>query len=171
MRKVPGKATLASSTKSLRCYEYHNNIFGDHLKKGLVVLALAAVMLATASAQMNSASAENEMYTVNTSSNASLGMYLVNATGFTLYYFMNDAPGKGTSACSGQCVGLWPPFYAEKIVVPAGLNASDFTSFMRTDGKEQTAYKGWPLYLYSKDMKKGDAMGQGVLGIWFVVKP
>jgi len=142
------------------------------LKKGLVILALAAAMLATASAQMmNATKAENEMYTVNISSNASLGMHLVNATGFTLYYFMNDAQGKGTSACNGQCAGLWPPFYAEKIVVPAGLNASDFTSMMRTDGKEQTAYKGWPLYYYSMDKKSGDAMGQGKNNIWFVVKP
>ena len=142
------------------------------MKKGLIILALGAAMLATASAQMmNATSAENEMYTVNVSSNASLGMHLVNATGFTLYYFTKDAQGKGMSACYDQCAGIWPPFYAEKIVVPAGLNTSDFTSFMRTDGKEQTAYKGWPLYLYSKDMKEGDVMGQGVLGIWFVVKP
>ncbi len=142
------------------------------MKKGLIILALAALMLATASAQMmNATMAGNEMYTVNVSSSATLGMHLVNTTGFTLYYFMNDAQGKGTSACYDQCAGIWPAFYAENVVVPKGLNASDFTSMMRTDGKEQTAYKGWPLYLYSKDMKKGDTLGQGVLGVWFVVKP
>lgn len=135
-------------------------------------MALAATMLATASAQMmNATMAENEMYTVNVSSSADLGMYLVNETGFTLYYFTNDAQGKGTSACNGQCAVNWPPFYAEKIVVPMGLNASDFTSMMRTDGKEQTAYKGWPLYHYSMDMKSGDALGQGKNNVWFVVNP
>lgn len=160
-----------SSSKSLIGYEYHNSIFGDLLKQGLIILALAAVVLATASAQMNATMPGNEMYTVNISSSAALGMHLVNETGFTLYYFMNDAQGKGTSACNDQCAGIWPPFYAEKIVVPAGLNASDFTSMMRTDGKEQTAYKGWPLYYYSMDMKSGDALGQGKNNVWFVVKP
>jgi predicted lipoprotein with Yx(FWY)xxD motif len=142
------------------------------LKKELIILVLAAAMLATASAQMTDTTVSvKEKITVNASSNSALGIHLVNATGFTLYYFTKDAQAKGTSACYDQCAGIWPPFYTEKIVVPVGLNVSDFSTMTRTDGKSQTTYKGWPLYNYSGDKKSGDALGQGVLGVWFVAKP
>jgi predicted lipoprotein with Yx(FWY)xxD motif len=110
-------------------------------------------------------------YTINTTTNKTMGTYLVNDTGFTLYYFANDAPGNGTSNCSGGCVTLWPSFYTKNATVPTGLNASDFTSITRKDGMKQTAFKGWPLYHYSKDMKPGDVKGQGFKAIWFVVDP
>jgi predicted lipoprotein with Yx(FWY)xxD motif len=132
-------------------------------KFGLSVLVVA--MLATgAVAEM----ANN--YTINTTTNKTMGTYLVNQTGFTLYYFKMD-PGNGTSTCSGGCATLWPPFYAKNVTVPTGLNSSDFTSIMRKDGMNQTAFKGWPLYHYSKDMLPGDIKGQGFKGIWFVVDP
>jgi predicted lipoprotein with Yx(FWY)xxD motif len=137
------------------------------LHNKLTLLVLAAAMLMTASmAQMTG------NYTVNTdSSNKTLGTYMVNETGFTLYYFMNDAPGNGTSTCYNACASLWPAFYAENITVPEGLNATDFTDVQREDGMKQTAYKGWPLYFYSKDMKKGDVFGEGYLDKWYVVNP
>jgi len=58
---------------------------------------------------------------------------------------------------------------AKNVAVPIGPNASDFTSISRTDGMNQTALGGWPLYHYSKDMLPGDVKGQGFKGIWFVV--
>ena len=132
-------------------------------KLGLALLVVA--MLATAAvAEM----ANN--YTINTAINKTMGTYLINQTGFTLYYFKMD-PGNGTSTCSGGCATLWPPFYAKKVTVPTGLNASDFTSITRKDGMNQTAFKGWPLYHYSKDMLPGNAKGQGFKGIWSVVDP
>ncbi len=84
-------------------------------KLGFLVLA-SAILVTAAMAEM----ADN--YTVNTASNETLGKYLVNETGFTLYYFANDAPGNGTSTCYGDCARLWPPFYAENMTVPEGLN-------------------------------------------------
>jgi len=115
------------------------------------------------------ATAENMDYTVNVASNDTLGNYLVNQTGFALYYFTNDVPGNNTSSCYGSCAANWPPFYAENIAVPEGLNVSDFTEITRTDGMEQTAYKGMPLYFFHNDMEAGDVKGQGVGGVWFVV--
>jgi len=35
----------------------------------------------------------------------------------------------------------------------------------------QVTYNGIPLYYYSKDTKPGDTTGEGVGGIWHVVKP
>jgi predicted lipoprotein with Yx(FWY)xxD motif len=136
------------------------------LHNKLTFLAFVVSLLAaTAMAQMT------DSYTVDTASNETLGTYLVNDTGFTLYYFANDAPGNGTSTCYGECVRLWPLFYAENIVVPEGLNETDFTAVEREDGEMQTAYKGWPLYFYYLDMKEGDVLGQGVRDVWFVVNP
>lgn len=97
--------------------------------------------------------------------------HLLNETGFALYYFANDAPGNGISACSGSCANIWPPFYIKNVTVPTGLNATDFTTVIRKDGMSQTAFKNWPLYQYSKDMKPGDVDGNGFKGIWFVVNP
>ena len=64
------------------------------------------------------AAEEMNEYTVNLATNDTLGTYLVNQTGFALYYFMNDTPGNGTSTCMGRCSEIWPPFYAENISVP-----------------------------------------------------
>ena len=110
-------------------------------------------------------------YTINTTTNKTLGTYLVNETGFTLYYFANDAPGNGISACTGSCLNIWSPFYTKNVTVPTGLNATDFTTVIRKDGMNQTAFKNWPLYHYSKDMMPGDVKGQGFKGIWSVVDP
>ncbi len=129
----------------------------------LTLLVLAAAMLMTA--------AMAQEYTVDVASNETLGTYLVNETGFTLYYFANDAPGNGTSTCYGECARLWPIFYAENITVPEGLNVTDFEAIEREDGTMQTAFKGWPLYFYYLDMKEGDVFGQGVRDVWFVINP
>ena len=127
------------------------------------MLVLALAFLTTASM-----AAETGKYSINLASNDTLGTYLVNQTGFTLYYFMNDAPGNGVSSCRGKCAEIWTPFYAETLAVANGLNAADFTSELRADGKKQTAYKGWPLYFYSKDTEPNDAYGQGFNKVWFV---
>lgn len=133
----------------------------------ITVFVLALALLT------NAGSAVEEMgkYSINLATSDTLGTYLVNQTGFTLYYFMNDAPGDGISNCSGKCAEIWPPFYPEPLTVPSDLNATDFTSQIREDGKWQTAYRGWPLYLYSKDTEPKDVYGQGFNKLWFVVNP
>jgi predicted lipoprotein with Yx(FWY)xxD motif len=131
----------------------------------LSILLLAFSLLASVAI----AAEEMGMYTVDVAKNDTLGNYLVNETGFALYYFTKDAPGNGSSTCYGECMEIWPLFYAEKISVPESLNASDFTAALRTDGKEQIAHKGWPLYFYYKDTEPEDVYGQGINNVWFVV--
>ncbi len=111
-------------------------------------------------------------YTVMTSSSSQLGTYLVDGKGVTLYNFTTDS--KDQSSCSGACVNVWPVFYASSISVPSDLNASDFSSFTRSDGSMQTAYKGMPLYYYAADTSAGQTTGQGLNqfgGLWYVVPP
>ena len=46
-----------------------------------------------------------------------------------------------------------------------------YTIVTRDDGKRQWAYKGWPLYYWSKDTKTGDKTGDGFNGVWKVARP
>jgi predicted lipoprotein with Yx(FWY)xxD motif len=108
-------------------------------------------------------------YSVAVSTNAKLGNYLVDESGKALYWFTKDSAGK--SACSGDCLKAWPAFHADSIVVPSGLNPADFATIKRADGTEQTTYKGYPLYYWVKDMKRGDVTGQNVGKVWFVIDP
>jgi predicted lipoprotein with Yx(FWY)xxD motif len=100
-----------------------------------------------------------------------LGKILVDAKGMTLYYFANDIPASGASSCYGQCAVAWPIFSVDTVTVSSPLLASDFSSITRTDGTKQTTYRGWPLYYWQADKKPGDATGENVNKIWFVVKP
>jgi predicted lipoprotein with Yx(FWY)xxD motif len=84
--------------------------------------------------------------------------------GMTLYTFDKDTGG--TSACDGDCAVKWPPFAAmadEKM--PA-----DWTQITRTDGTMQWAYDGKPVYFFKSDTKKGDMAGDGLGGVWHVIK-
>lgn len=92
---------------------------------------------------------------------------LTNSTGMTLYTFDNDPSGGSKSACNGACANNWPPLLAE-----GGAQATgDYSIITRDDGKKQWAYKGKPLYLWSKDQKPGDKTGDGFKNVWHAAKP
>ncbi|PXX40727.1 secreted repeat protein with Y-X4-D motif [Burkholderia pyrrocinia] len=81
--------------------------------------------------------------------------------------FDKDKPNAGTSACTGQCETFWPPYKASATDVPVG----PYTIVKRDDGSPQWAYKGKPLYFFSKDMKQGDRNGENFKDMWHVVAP
>ncbi|WP_297068733.1 hypothetical protein [Thermococcus sp.] len=114
---------------------------------------------------------EGRVYTVNIAYKEGIGYYLVDKDGRALYYFAKDVPNSGKSACYGACAQKWPVFYTDTLNLPPGLNKSDFSVITREDGKKQLTYKGWPLYYFFKDGKAGDTNGEGVKGVWFVMKP
>jgi predicted lipoprotein with Yx(FWY)xxD motif len=107
---------------------------------------------------------------IQLSTDPALGDILVDADGYTLYYFTRDAT-PDASACTGGCLNAWPVFYVENPSVGTGLDAADFGAFTRADGAMQTTYKGWPLYHFSSDGNAGDTNGEGVNSVWFVAKP
>ncbi len=112
-----------------------------------------------------------DKYTVNVSENKFLGQFLVNQTGFTLYYFSDDSKGNGASTCYEECAATWPPFYAKELILPDSLRAVDFATITRADGSNQTTFRGWPLYLYSRDAAAGDTFGSEQKGLWHVIDP
>ena len=89
---------------------------------------------------------------------------LTDAAGMTLYVFDRDAGGK--SACNGPCAVNWPPV----LVVGDANAAGDWTIIVRDDGRKQWAYKGKPLYAWTKDAKPGDKTGDGVNSVWHVAR-
>lgn len=114
----------------------------------------------------------NKNYSVNISEDKFLGSYLVNETGFTLYYHLNDSESLGMSTCNDECAATWQPFYVEDPILPENLNFINFDSIQREDGSKQTTFKDWPLYLYSGDSSAGDVRGEGLEGdTWHVVDP
>lgn len=92
---------------------------------------------------------------------------LTNSAGMTLYTFDRDAAGSGKSACNGPCAANWPPLMAAADAKAAG----DYTIVTRDDGSKQWAYKGKPLYVWSKDAKPGDRTGDGFNNAWRVARP
>lgn len=93
------------------------------------------------------------------------GNVLAAANGMTLYTFKNDKMGE--SNCYDACATNWPPFMVEGDAKAEGA----FTIVERKDGAKQWAKDGMPLYFWIKDKKMGDATGDGVKGVWDVVKP
>ncbi len=105
--------------------------------------------------------------TIGLTENA-LGQILVDAEGVTLYGFTVDADG--VSACYDDCAAAWPPLLAEgEATVGEGLDAALLTTVDRTDGTRQLKYGDWPLYSFAADAAAGDANGQGVNDVWFVI--
>ncbi len=93
------------------------------------------------------------------------GDVLVDAEGMTLYTFDRDVSGK--SACNAQCAADWRPLAAPPGAKPAG----DYTIVARDDGRRQWAYKGKPLYVWSKDSQPGDRTGDAFDNVWRVARP
>jgi predicted lipoprotein with Yx(FWY)xxD motif len=93
------------------------------------------------------------------------GQALVDINGMTLYVFDRDTSGK--SNCNGPCAVNWPPLVADTDAKAAG----DFAFITRDDGRKQWAYKGKPLYTWSKDKNPGDTNGDGVNNVWHIAAP
>jgi predicted lipoprotein with Yx(FWY)xxD motif len=92
---------------------------------------------------------------------------LVGKKGMTLYTFDKDDAGSGKSVCNDKCAVNWPPLKAAK-----GSKASgDYSIITRDDGTMQWSFKGKPLYYWLKDAKPGDKTGDGVNGVWHIVRP
>ena len=89
---------------------------------------------------------------------------IADAKGMTLYVFDKDAGGK--SACYDACATKWPP-YLGKV---SDKLTEGWTLVDRTDGTKQWAYDGKPVYFFAGDKKAGDMAGDGMGGMWHVIK-
>jgi predicted lipoprotein with Yx(FWY)xxD motif len=102
-----------------------------------------------------------------------LGRYIADRRGFTLYLFEKDRGGK--SSCYGTCAKVWSPYLTSgRPTAGSGVSASKIGTTKRRDGKIQVTYGRHPLYHYDDDHKVGQTEGQGSKAFgaeWYVVGP
>jgi predicted lipoprotein with Yx(FWY)xxD motif len=132
---------------------------------GLAVLALGVVSLSFSPGPARAQATA----TVLIAQNATLGPFLTDSQGMTLYLRKSDPPGG--SSCTGGCATTWPPLLSSgSLVLPNGAMGV-LGTFTRDDGSQQVTYNGVTLYRYQQDAAPGDTNGQGVGSNWYVVAP
>lgn len=118
--------------------------------------------------------------TIQLATSATLGSYLADTSGRTLYSFANDFNGQNN--CTGGCLAMWPVYYAGDNLtqnrLPAGLDIADFATVTTATGAKQTTYKSWPLYYFAPPVNGtntpepiNQTNGEGFAGFWHVAKP
>ena len=110
-----------------------------------IVLMLFIVALSCSDDDNNSPSGANKVKLSSTT----VGSHLMDGDGNSLYLFAADAAG--VNNCTGGCATNWPVFFAENLTAASlsdGLDIADFAT-ITSNGKQQTTYKGWPLYYYA----------------------
>jgi predicted lipoprotein with Yx(FWY)xxD motif len=104
---------------------------------------------------------------------SSLGTFLVDAKGRTLYLW--DADHGSMSTCAGACAQAWPPVTTTGTPNASGaVKASLLGTTKRADGSREVTYAGHPLYTFAGDTQAGQTTGEGSNGFgapWWVVTP
>ena len=147
---------------------------------GLVWVFLGSVGMGVLSCKKDSAAPAEDpdaVANVKLATSGTLGTYLTDASGNTLYFFARDVEG-ANNCTSATCLPMWPVYYEANVKVPKALKAEDFATKTTADGRQQTTYKGWPLYYYAPPTAgvytreaAGQTGGNAIGGIWHVVNP
>ena len=103
----------------------------------------------------------------------SVGTVLVaGSNGMTVYTFTKDVKDSGKSACTGQCITIWPALTVADGATPSagsGVTGKLGTITRSDNGAIQVTYNGLPLYFFKNDKAPGDL--NGVYENWVTVKP
>ena len=92
-------------------------------------------------------------------------VYVMYQDHMSLYTYDRDQVG--VSNCKDECATNWVP-----ALLDAGTQlVESYTLIKRADGKMQAAFRGMPLYLYSKDQVPGDINGDGIDSVWHLARP
>lgn len=102
---------------------------------------------------------------------SSLGKIVVDGHGMTVYYYLKDDKGSGTSNCSGGCLALWPAVKASSSTPKVDGVTGKVGTITRDDGTLQVTVDGMPVYTYAQDSGAGDVTGEGVGNVWYAVSP
>jgi predicted lipoprotein with Yx(FWY)xxD motif len=134
--------------------------------------APAASASTSAASPSTSAAPTTSAGALGVATNAKIGQQiLVNGSGATVYLFMAD----GTSTTSKVPTAIkanWPPVTASGTPsVASGLDQTKLAVEAQADGTQQLSYNGHLPYTFVGDKAPGDANGQGLGGIWFVLSP
>lgn len=92
--------------------------------------------------------------------------YFTDAFGRTLYAFAPDKNGVNNYTKGTAQEGIWPVYQSEVLNLPSAITKTDVGVItVATINKKQLTYKGWPLYYFAPDAKRGDNKGITVGGI------
>ena len=111
-----------------------------------------------------SAAPSNNIYM--TANDATKGAYMTDFQSMTLYTYDKDT--SGVSNCNGACAQAWPPYTSG--ATAQGTFPTGISVITRADGSTQFAYNGKPLYYYAEDSGPNMINGDGVGGVWHIVK-
>jgi predicted lipoprotein with Yx(FWY)xxD motif len=148
------------------------------MQTAAAVLLLTTVFVSCKKDDKDETPAPQENKQVKFAESATLGKYLTDKDGRTLYFFANDASGQ--SNCTGGCEAIWPVFFVDNLTqeqLADGLPLGGFGTITTASGKKQLTYKGWPLYYFAPSTggvntkeAPGQTGGEGIGGTWFVAK-
>jgi predicted lipoprotein with Yx(FWY)xxD motif len=118
----------------------------------------------TGSTSQTQATAVNNAVVI-TKSSSSVGSYLADPNGNTLYTIGSGSTG--VTGCTGSCLTAWPVYQDKGSTT--GLPANVGTIKRSDNGEVQYTYKNMPLYYFSSD-SQGEVTGNGISG-FYVAKP
>ena len=144
---------------------------GESIWRRTVLKASGVAAGALAVSGSVAASDDESDATVSVEPHPDLGDVLVGPDGMTLYMFDADEQRAGESACYDDCAEAWPPLTVDAEPTASEGVTADLSTFERADGQTQVAAAGWPLYYFVEDEEPGDAAGQGVNDVWWVLNP
>ncbi len=147
-------------------------------KSFLLLATLCATAFYTTGCKEKDGNEQKPAAKIKLVTNATLGSYLADGEGNTLYLLTRDVAGNNN--CTGGCAATWPIYYEAALtqdLLPTGLLLADFANITNADGKQQTTYKGWPLYYFApvaggqntRELS-GETKGEGVGAVWYVAK-
>lgn len=132
------------------------------------VVASLCFFLAPAWAQQG-----GDVATVQADEHESMGAYLTDEAGRTLYIFDQDTRNK--SECEDFCTNTFRPYTVDgRPTAGGGAVAALLGTLDRGDGSTQVTYSGHPLYTYAGDISAGSRAGHGKVGFggrWSAVGP
>ena len=133
----------------------------------------ASTSTSTPSESTTTSAAASSGATLGTATNSTIGQQiLVDSSGRTVYLYMPDGSSKTTTVPSSIRAN-WPAVKSSAATptVGAGLDGSKVAGDMQADSTDQVAYGGHLLYTFAGDTAAGDAKGQGLGGVWYVLSP
>lgn len=137
----------------------------------VIVLVVGGILIFGGSSKpASNPTGQNNVAAVNdgivlTKTNSSVGQYLTDPNGRTLYTYNADT--SGVSNCTGSCLAAWPAYQDTGLTtgLPSGIG-----TIKRTDnGQTQYTYNGMPLYYFASE-SAGQLTGNGLQN-FTVAKP
>ena len=104
--------------------------------------------------------------TASVSVSGTMETVLVAASGLTLYY---HTPDTATSVWTGT--SSWPPLLSAGGAPTSANTLAGKIAILNDANGAQVTYNGHPLYTFAGDSGPGQANGQGLGSVWYVVTP